>query len=98
MTSEDVPLAIQTHIYSVIKKNSRFILGARWLEPLPVRHDILRDEYWIYNEEIEGNFILGGIKTKFFKFAHLPDDNEVNLLEWKVIDSRSEAMLRFANH
>jgi hypothetical protein len=51
-----------------------------------VRHNILRDEYWIYNTEIDGYFKVVGVQSRFVKLNELPDQREVVLIEWKVID------------
>ena len=61
------------------------MLGRRWFS-VPILHDILRSDYWIYNEKIEGDYNFNGFWVKFFKFNRLPEKEEVELVEWRVID------------
>jgi len=82
MTSTYSPI-VEDNIRQVLKQG-RFVVGAQWLD-LPVRHDILRNDYWIYNEEVELDALLNGASFKFIKLQ-LPDEREAETIEWRVID------------
>jgi hypothetical protein len=66
-------------------QDDRFIVGMKW-SLVPVRHDILRNEYWIYNLKFSLTEFQNGVKYVFFKFAVLPSEDEEKTLEWKTLD------------
>jgi hypothetical protein len=40
-----------------LSQDDRYILGMQW-NGIPIGHNILRDEYWIYNEKIDKTVIF----------------------------------------
>jgi hypothetical protein len=75
---------VESRISSILGKDCRYVI-ANW-HGTPIFHDILRNELFVYNEKLEGDFELGGLNHKFIKVETLPDEREAKLLEWKVID------------
>jgi hypothetical protein len=65
--------------------DERFVLGMKWGR-VPISHDILRNEYWIYNQVITLEGTHDKIKYVFFKFSCLPSVDEEKRLEWKTVD------------
>jgi len=74
-------------LHSCIRQifQDRFIVGQDW-SGVPISHDILRGEYWIYNEKVEDSLKINGFTVKFFKLKQLPEEPEVRLLEWRTVD------------
>lgn len=64
---------------------TRFIVGANYWK-VPISHDILRNEYVIYNEEIEGVLVMEGTCYVFRHVEHLPSDKEATTVEWRTVD------------
>lgn len=69
----------------VESKVTRYIVGGKFFR-VPIHHDILRDDYWIYNEELDGNVQMNGCRLRFVKFEQLPTAEEAQLLEWRTLD------------
>lgn len=65
--------------------NQRFVFGKRWGR-VPISHDILRNEYWVYNLCFSGEKKIDGRFCIFFIFTNLPNEEEENTLEWKTVD------------
>jgi hypothetical protein len=66
-------------------KPNEFIIGKQW-NAVPISHDILRNEYWIYTLNYEDLNIIDGLTYRFFRFQTIPTKEESLLLEWKTID------------
>jgi hypothetical protein len=65
--------------------SERFVVGKKW-GGVPISHDILKNEYWIYNKQTEGVQEIQGTKCRFFLLSNLPDVEEEKTLEWKTVD------------
>lgn len=63
----------------------RFIIGRNW-NGVPISHNILRGDYWIYNEKIQGRHKIDDYRFQFFKFDQLPNEYEIEMLEWRTVD------------
>lgn len=61
------------------------MLGKQWLQ-VPVRHDILRSDYWIYNRSFSGKQVLLGKTCNFYLHLELPSKEDEGTVEWKTID------------
>ena len=66
-------------------KVTHYVVGGRFYDA-PIHHDILRQEYWIYNQEIEEIMQMSGWTFRFVKFEKLPTTEETELVEWRTLD------------
>jgi hypothetical protein len=73
--------------YSQQKLKDRFLIGRNWKQ-VPIRNDIVRRKYWVYNTEINQTVEEDecGVPIFFIKFNSLPSDEVAETLEWRSID------------
>lgn len=78
---------LKNKVQNIAKANLeyRFLVGRNW-NNVPVRNDIIRKHYWVYNTEIDTTIIENGIGVKFIKFSNIPNDKVAESLEWRSID------------
>jgi hypothetical protein len=71
-------------IRKILPEGNYFICNT-FSKVLPIRHDILRDEYWIFNEIIEGKY-KEHWNFRFTKVQILPTLEEQESIEWNVVN------------
>lgn len=66
---------------------NNFVFGKKW-DSVPIYHDILRNEHWIYStcHECETKRLNNGRLYKFWKFDNIPDKDEQEMIEWQTVD------------
>jgi hypothetical protein len=82
--SDLVERITEKKVRSIIGESQRFVV-ARW-QCLPVHHDILRKETFVYTEHLEGHYNIQGHCFKFIQLPALPTEEEAKLIEWRVVD------------
>lgn len=70
-------------IRKILPEGNYFIYNT-FFKVLPIRHDILRNEYWIFNEIIDGKY-KEHWNFRFTKIQKLPTLEEYESIEWNVI-------------
>ena len=85
---------LKNKVYNIAKANlnHRFLIGRNWND-VPIRNDMIRKHYWVYNTEIDKTIIENGIGVRFIKFSDIPINEVAESLEWRSIDCLHYAKL-----
>ncbi len=77
---------IQEYVCKILpSSDTPWLFGGSW-NGVPIDHNILRSDYWIYTEEYEADHRVHNTYLKFIKVKKLPTQQDSLLLEWKTID------------
>lgn len=66
-------------------KVSKHVFGGKFVG-LPLSHNVMPTQCWIYNEDFDGMIQYDGCLFRFVKFVTLPTPEEAETLEWRTVD------------